>query len=106
MSTRSLLLLVAWIGGAELCVRGHLAANAAAFHAGAWLLATALWITTLHRPGAVRRGARALAALLALLSLAELLPRRTDPGKQGVVLGDRDEPSSKAGDGPARKLRR
>jgi hypothetical protein len=39
------------------------------------------------------------------VGLAELLPRRTDPGRQGVVLDDRDEPSSKAGDGPARKLR-
>lgn len=37
---------------------------------------------------------------------AELLPRRTDPGKRGVVLGDRDEPSSAADNGPVRKLRR
>jgi sterol 3beta-glucosyltransferase len=37
--------------------------------------------------------------------LAELLPRRTDPGKHGVVLGDREEPSSAAA-GPARKVRR
>jgi hypothetical protein len=38
--------------------------------------------------------------------LAELLPRRTNPGKHGVVLGDREEPSTADDGGPARKLRR
>jgi hypothetical protein len=38
--------------------------------------------------------------------LAELLPGRMCPAKHGVVLGDRDEPSSAADGGPVRKLRR
>src|SRR5262245_17959158 len=37
--------------------------------------------------------------------LAELLPGRMCPAKHGVVLGDRDEPSSVADSGPVRKLR-
>jgi hypothetical protein len=75
MSTRSLLLLVAWIGGAELCARGYLAANAPAFHGGAWLLATALWVTTRRRHGFVRHAARTLALGFVLLSLTEAWPR-------------------------------
>ena len=38
--------------------------------------------------------------------LAELLPQRTNPGKHGVILSDRDDPSRDDGDGPARKRRR
>ena len=39
------------------------------------------------------------------VGLAELLPRRTDPGKRGVVLGSRHEPQD-ASDGPVRKAQR
>jgi hypothetical protein len=39
------------------------------------------------------------------VGLAELLPRRADPGKRGVVLSDGQEPSD-ASDGPVRKARR
>ena len=39
------------------------------------------------------------------VGLAELLPRRTDPGKRGVVLGSRHEPRD-ASDGPVRKAQR
>lgn len=74
MSTRGLLLLVGLIGGAELFARGHLAGSAPAFHVGAWLLAASLVVATLRSNAWLRRGARAVAALLALLSAAELLP--------------------------------
>jgi hypothetical protein len=74
MSTRSLLLLVAPIGGAELFARGYLGDRPPAFHAGAWLLAASLWIAT-RRGGAWLRGiGLGAGALAALLSLAELLP--------------------------------
>jgi lysophospholipase L1-like esterase len=76
VSTRGLLLLVALVGGAELLVRGHLADRAPVFHAGAWLLAASLWLGSRPRSASARRGALALGLGLALLSLAELLPRR------------------------------
>ena len=78
MSTRRLLLLVASIGGAELCFRAHLANDALAFHAGAWLVAGAIWTATQRSGSWLRRAARALAVFLAMLSLLELLPRGGD----------------------------
>lgn len=75
MSTRALLLLVALIGGAELFARGYLAVSARAFHAGAWLLAASLVMATRRRSAWLRRGVRGVAALLVLVSAAELLPR-------------------------------
>jgi lysophospholipase L1-like esterase len=75
LSTRSLILLVALIGGAELCGRGHAANQPLAFHAGAWLLAGALLLATQRCGRALRGAAAALALLLAGLSLLALLQR-------------------------------
>ncbi|HEX5067113.1 MAG TPA: SGNH/GDSL hydrolase family protein [Myxococcota bacterium] len=88
MSTRALLLLVGLIGGAELLVRGHLADSALAFHAGAWLLAVSLVVATRGRAAWLRYGAAALAAVCALLSLAELLPGRPASPTQASPLFD------------------
>jgi lysophospholipase L1-like esterase len=79
MSTRTLLLLVGLIGGAELFARGYLTNRALAFHAGAWLLAASLLVATRGRARWLCRGATALAALFALLSAAEWLPRPPAP---------------------------
>src|SRR5262249_48309297 len=82
VSTRSLLLLVGIIGGAELFARGHLAGSALAFHAGAWILAASLVVVTRGRTAWLRPPAEVVAAVLVALSLAELVPASPAPAPQ------------------------
>ena len=63
MSTRSLLVWVALIAGAELAVRGHLTDHGGACHGGALLFAVGL--AGLAWPGRARRAGLAVAGLLA-----------------------------------------
>jgi hypothetical protein len=89
MSTRSLLVLVAGVAGAELAARGYLGGRPLLFQAGLWsLVGVALALATRARA----RGWRAAAATggglgvaLALLSLAELAAsgQRTSPVAPG-----------------------
>jgi lysophospholipase L1-like esterase len=79
MSTRSLLLLVGLVGGAELFARGHLAGSALAFQAGACVLALSLFVATRGRAAWLRLPALALAAAALLLAAAEWLPRAQPP---------------------------
>jgi hypothetical protein len=75
MSTRSLLLWIALVSGAELGIRGHLSADASAFHGGLWLLVASFAALAWHARRARRRiagPAAVLAVGLAVLSIVEL----------------------------------
>jgi hypothetical protein len=88
MSSRSLLLLVGLIGGAELFVRGHLAGHALAFQSGAFVLAASLAAATWGRAAWLRAGAIALAACAVLLAAAEWLPHEKPPAVAGSTSFD------------------